>query len=363
MSVTLFQPKRRVAAFVVCLLLMHCSFSQTTITFVSKEDNKPVYGVHLYDCDKQLKAVSNEAGRVEVKDLCYPIFLKHYEFEDMEIAQPIDRIQLAFRFSELSEIEVKPVNKMELYNTIINTSSDEVKKNSGVRHGTYFQALMLVDVSKADTCYVDRSASVAIQTENDKKAKTYSLFCANARQSIQNFEKTVMDTSAIIGFMKILPSFESNFDYDLMQKKKYKLKFEENEIDYTNTTMQGLRFTRETTNAIQSYTTYFDASKLLYWSGSSVIDKPYAGQAAFFNIDEGSRTYSFDAQRYEMNGVLNKTEMTMFYNGALYKVYLVQGFREDDTDWVESSEKVTNLSSYFKSVPYSQETSRFYVFE
>ena len=341
---------------------MNDCLSQSLMAFVSKEKGEPIYGVSLYDCNKRLRAISNEDGVVDVSGLCLPLFVKHYEFEGNEITALSDTIYLSLKYKELSEVTVKPVKKMDLYDRIVNLSSIEVKKNNGLRYGNYFQAIMVVNESKGDTSYIDRSCVLAINTENIKKIKDYAFFCKEAIQSYVPFKNQRFDTASINGLLNILPSFESNFKYDLMDANEYKLKFEENEISYVDGNLLGLKFNRKQNSAEQQITVLFDNSKLYYWNSTSAMERPYEGQNIFLNFDHTVRSYYFDTIMYELNGILNKTEVTFFTKGSLYKIFMVQGFEEDIRNKFETSKEVESLKEYFQSSPYSESAPKYYLF-
>ena len=364
MKSRLSNKKKHILSLILVLFFnTNDSFSQTSIVFVNRENGQPIYGVSLFDCDKKLRAISNEKGAVDVSDLCYPLFAKQYEFKDTEINKQEDTVYLSFKYKDLSDITVKPVKKVDLYNHIINSSSEAVKKNQGVRFGNFFQSLMIVNETKGDTSYIYRSCSLAIETENNKKSKEYSLYYENAIQSYIPFKKCVFDTSATNGMLNVLPSFESNFSFDLMNIKKYKLKFEEDEISYINSELRGLKFHRNDSSSKQEYSVYFDDSILFYWNSDFSLDRPFDGQNMFMNMDHTVRTYSFDSSRYELSGILNKTELTFFTQGSLFRIYMVQGFEEEAGIQFELSNKVQNLKKHFESLPYSDSSPKYYLFE
>lgn len=364
MNSRLSNKKKHILSLILLLLFStNDSFSQTSIVFVNKENGQLIYGVSLFDCDKKLRAISNEEGAVGVSGLCYPLFAKQYEFMDTEIIKQEDTVYLSFKYKELSDITVKPVKKMDLYNRIINSSSEAAKQNQGIRFGNFFQSLMIVNETKSDTSYIHRSCSLAIETENNKKSKKYSLYYENAIQSYIPFKKYIFDTSAMNGMLNILPSFESNFSFDLTNIEKYKLKFEEDEISYINSDLRGLKFHRNNSSSKQEYSVYFDDSKLYYWSSDFSLDRTFGGQNMFMNIDRTVRTYSFDSSRYELSSILNKTELTFFTQGNLFRIYMVQGFEEYAGIQFELSNEVQILKKHFESLPYSDSSPKYYLFE
>lgn len=347
----------------IFIALSTSAIAQTRLTFIEKNTKNPIYGVSIYDCNKQLQALSNEKGSVEIARLCFPVYVRHFEYETIELTKAVDTVYLTLNYNELQEITVKPINKMDLYTTIITNSSQEVLKNEGLRYGTFFQAVMIVDQTRGDTSYIDRSCAMAVKTSNQKNKKDYKLYCANEVQSFVPFKRGDFDTAVINNLLSILPSFESNFDYDLTQPKEYKLKFEEKEIKYTDGEPRVLRFDSQKPSGEKSYTACFGDSLLYNWSYLNKTNRPYDNQKLFVNFDRMFRYYSYDTSNYELNGLFNHMEMTFFTNGTLYKIYLVQGFQANDQNTFPCSTEVTHLKKHFEGLPYAKAAPRFYVFE
>lgn len=359
----LLEQKMHMALLFILMMFGVKGFSQSTVVCVSQEQGQPIDGVKIYDCKKQLKAISNEKGMFDASGICFPIFAKRYGFEDAKIFEKKDTIALSQQYYELSGVTVKPTNKMDLYDAVVAKSSDEVKKNEGVRYGQYFQAIMILNKTIGDTVYLDRNCLLAIKSENKKKSKEYSFYSEGESQSCSDLTYFLSDTASINGMLNIMPSFESNLKYDLVKTKMYALKFDENEISYVDSSRSGLKFERTEESSEKVFTAYFEDEKLVYWSSDFKLERPYENQNMFMNIDRTQKTICFDTNRYELNEVFNKMELTFFTKGNLYKLFMVQGFKENPQNKFDCSEELNDLRKHFQSIPYCESSPKYYLFE
>ncbi|MGB0915499.1 MAG: hypothetical protein ACPGVI_05465 [Crocinitomicaceae bacterium] len=357
---------------VIASLLWSLGLSaQQNVVFYDSLFNEVVSNVQVFNSTSKFVGLSNESGGLIVSQSDYPIQVKRSGFTLMDVVSHQDTVILSPKFQEIAGVDIKPVNKMDLYNEVIESSSLLVDKSSARLNGVYFESMLMIDAKNQDTIRVDKLCNMSISKAGSKKKIDYALYCDNASKNYV-FNGTgagelgglSSDTSKVANLLKIIPEFKKNVDYDLLKTKKYDLDFEENEIKRTvGETASRLVFSGGKEYKKHVVVDYSDR-KLNSWVKNVTRDRAYDGKGIYVNFTKSERQMEFDeAGGYGFSTIIDNAKIDLGTDGVLYEIYLVKGFIQDDSIVVDSDIEVNKMSEFFKSVGNSNELARFYNFE
>lgn len=345
--------------------LIHSCWSQNALTCIDDASGKPIQSVYVYNCKNELLGITNEKGIIHFSNPCFPIKTKQFEYEDLVLKSISDTIRLKYKFRMIDEVKVTPINKMDLYNRIIENSNKEVDRSQSIQYGRFFQALMIIEQNSTDTVFIDRSALMAIERVPNKKNLNYSIYLSEAQQSFDGFnsEKNIKDTAVIQNLLKLLPKFDENLKYDLTNVSKFKLDYEENEITRTIGMIESLQFKNLKKEFEKLNSAYYRDSILLKWIHNSYSKKVYEGQSVYINFDKHQRTFEYDTTHYRLNSILNEVTLSLNSSDKFLKILVVQGFIEMPELKFDSLGPSVKVEDYFSSLKYTIGTPRYYKFE
>ena len=361
----------RVLLTSITLILTQQLNAQSSIVCYDGLFKETISNVQVYNAQGQFIGLSNELGQFELRGRKLPLELKKSGFDIVKLTSFVDTILFNPKFQQIDEVSIKPIVKMDLYNTIIEKSSSRVSMESNKQYGIYFQSLLMIDTKYNDTVRADMICDLGINKIGSKKKIDYTFFCENGKKKYVftgtgkgELASASSDTSAFGKMLNVLPSFDKNLDYDLTKTKKYSLDFEENQIKRDlGDDRSRLTFGKEKNLANRVVAEYKD-SMLLSWVNSLSQSKEYDGRGIFINFKKMNRQIVFnESEKYNFTSIIENATIEIGISGVLYQINVVKGFIEDPSRTFEMKTETKKLEDYFKSIPNSTEMERFYNFE
>ncbi|MCH2230737.1 MAG: hypothetical protein MK105_10370 [Crocinitomicaceae bacterium] len=356
---------------VIAVLLSLNSMAQKKVVFYDVLFDEPVSNVQVFNRNSEFIGLSNESGGLVLRDNDFPIDVKRGGFQLLKVEGFMDTVVLTPKFQEISGVDIKPVNKIELYREIIKFSSQLVDKSSVRLNGIYFESMLMIDAKNQDTIRVDKLCDMSIYKAGSKKKIAYTLYCDDAKKNYSfsgtgsgELSDLSSDTSKVGNLLKIIPEFNKNLEYDLIKTKKYDLDFEESEIKRSvGEPMSRLVFDDDAEYKKHVVVDY-EGRKLHSWVKNVTRDRTYDGKGIYINFTKSEHQIEFETEvLYGFSTIIDNAKIDLGTDGVLYEIYLVKGFIQDDSVVVDSNAEVKKMIDYFKSVENSNELARFYTFE
>ncbi len=323
----------------------------------------PVPNVELLNSNNTFVGLSNKIGRIYHEEANFPLTARCFGYELFKLDKPQDTVFLIPDYQDLEEVDVKPVNKMELYNEILSYSSDHVDRSTSVVSGVYFESAMVV--YKSDTVYLDNVCEMGIEKVFQKKKYAYNLHCQNGRRSYRNETKDMedFDTTLLNTCLGLIKKFKDNLKYDLISTKPYKLKFEEEEIiRNTDNELHRLIFEKDEKDKTTVITNY-KGRQLYTWNSAFLSSKRYDGDGLFVNYKRFNRYHEFSTAPYFLKTIIANGLVQIAVDGKFIEIYVVKGFMQNDGLSIAPDRPVKNVEDYFETIPYGKESASFYTFE
>lgn len=361
----------RIGFLVFVLFLSTNLIGQNSVVFYDALFVETVSNVQVFNAEKKFVGLSNASGGLVLSESDFPIQVKRAGYEVVFINSMIDTIELTPKFQEIAGVSIKPVNKMELYNSIIEASSDKVDKTTGRLNGIYFESMLMIDAANQDTIRVDKLCDMSISKVGSKKKIDYTLYCDDAKKSYQftgtgngELSGVSSDTSKVANLLKIIPTFDKNLEYDLVKTKKYDLDFKESEI----TRSVGESMSRMVFSGGGEYkkliTVDYQDKVMHSWVNRTTRDRAYDGKGIYINFTKSERQIEFNTvEGYGFSTIIDNAKVDLGTDGVLYEIYVVKGFIQDNDVEVTSTDAVKKMNDYFESVANSDGLARFYSFE
>ena len=360
-------------AILSTLFLLTPAVAQKSITIVDANSKLPVADVQVYNSTGSFAGISNDDGKFKALDSQFPLKMKHYAYETRTGIAFADTIYLQPAYQDLSEVQVKPVNKMDRYNEIIEhssslantapTGSDQTLfRNIG---GVYYKSVLIVNQDTKDTVRIDATCDLQINVEKSKKSADYGFLCSNGSKiyyESKNYSGS-LDTSVVARCMAFVPKFEKNLKYDLIDTKPYKLKFEEEKISLGLEGDYQLMTFEENGKRSEQYNVLFKELQMKLWEFKTYSNKEYDGGNIFVDIDFISNDVVFGGSEelYFFNELQNKTQIEMVAGGDKYLIMAVQGFIKTDINPEKRIE--SKPEDYLEEIEYSNSNAQLYNFD
>lgn len=361
----------KVGILIIALLIAGNVFSQKQVVFYDPLFTETVSNVQVFNQMKQFIGLSNESGVLLVSSKDFPIEVKRAGYEIITVSTYQDTIELKPKFQEIAGVSIKPVNKMELYNSIIETSSGLVDKSSARLNGIYFESMLMIDGINQDTIRVDKLCDMSVAKVGSKKKIEYALYCDDAKKSYVftgsgkgELSGLSSDTSKVANLLKIIPTFDKNLEFDLMKTKKYELDFEESEISRSVGESMSRMVFKSGGEYKKLVTVDYQEKVLNSWVSKTTRDRTYDGKGIYINFTKSERQIEFNTMdAYGFSTIIDNAKIDLGTDGVLYEINLVKGFIQDDSVVVESTEEVKKMNDFFNSVIITEDLARFYTFE
>ena len=345
-------------------------FGQKSVVFYDNEFKIPVRNVQVFDMHEQFIGLSNSEGKLSINNSALPFVLKCGGFKIDTISLASDTVFLTPKFQVITEMTAKPVVKLMLYEAIIEKSNGLLNRKNESLFGRYFEAMMIVDTKNKDTVRADLLADMAIKKAFKKKHYTYEIFLKNGTKGYKftdndgKLAKNASDTASFMKMLNVLPSFEKNFDYDLINTKPFKLKYEENKIQrILGADFDKLIFEEQDKLNEKIIVEYSD-SVLMKWRKTIHQNKVYDGSGIFMNFNTMDKDLSYGSiDEYGLKGIIENNIIEIGLNGILYEIYLVKGFLPDETKEFELVDSAKSIKAYFESIQNLDSGNHFYNFE
>jgi len=352
-------------AIFTLLFWSNSSFAQQKITLIGDE-NSPVSMAYVYDCNSDFIGITNDKGQLDIHSSCLPIKISHYDYKNLQTENVTVPISLSLKIQEIDEVKAVPIVKMDLYNSIIAKSNQNLSESVAPIFGIYFETFMLVDEIKKDTLIITKTCQMAISKEIGKKKNTYSLYTNKGEQMYQSFSNSkTRDKDSVKMYdasSKLLPKFSTNFLYDLKQPKKFKISYEENEIKRLLGEDEALIFEKGKGKTTRRHEVEYQDSLLSNWRRMSFGNKEYTGQVIFVNFDEQEMSLEYGSDEYQLNKILNKLAVTFAFQEDKAKIYVVNGFIPDSRIQFDLTAPISSVAEYFKTLPFTQNVASYYQF-
>ena len=346
-------------------------FSQKQVVFYDSLFTEVISNVQVFNQDHKFVGLSNNYGSLILVETDFPIEAKRVGYVATTIPSYQDTIELSPKFQEIEGVDIKPVHKMKLYNSIIESSNEIVDKRTSRLNGIYFESMLMIDGVSQDTIRIDKLCNMSIYKVGSKKKIKYTLFCDNASKSYAftgtgngTLSGVSSDTSNVANLLKIIPTFDNNLEYDLIKTKKYALKFEEREITRSVGESMSRMVFRGKGDYEKIVTVDYQKKVLHSWVNRVTRDRTYEGKGVYLNFTKSERQIEFNTTgTYGFSTIIDNAKVDLGMDGVLYEIYLVKGFLQDDSVRVTSTFEVEKMNDFFNSVNSSDGLARFYSFE
>lgn len=356
----------------LAVFIIHQAFAQKNMVIADANSKAPIADVQVFNSHGSFIGISNQDGKFKTSESQFPLRMKHYAYNTKLDVNYADTIFLEPSFQEISEVFVKPVNKLDRYNEIIEHSSElartppQESENALFRNigGVYYKSVLLVNLDNFDSVRIDATCDLRLNV-GMKRNPDYTFICSNGKKHYnesKNYSGS-MDTSIVAKCLGFVPKFDKNLKYDLTDTKAYKLKFDEEDIhlgrqgDY-----QMLQFIEEKKRSDQ-YNVLFKELQLKLWEYKTYSNKEYEGGAIFVDFDfiKSNIVFTDSEDLYFFNELQNKTQIELVAGGERYLIMAVQGFIETEIDSEEQIE--SKPEDYLEAIDYSQSEGQLYNFE
>ena len=357
---------------VLGLLFIHSLASgQMNVVVYDKTFKVPVENAKAYNKGGNFAGLSNEKGQIELDKAGYPYEIKCVGYEFTVLKERIDTLVLVPRYQLVEEVSVKPVNLMELYNAIIETSSANVDRGISKDYGTFFESVLMIDRKYRDTVRMEAICDLAILKSGSKKKVDYTFYCTNGRKSFSysgsgkgNLSNSSSDTLTFTKLLGVIPSFGKYLDYDLTKSKKYELNFEDKEIlRELGDERSKLKFSSTDKHSVMVNVEYQD-SILYSWREKRFQEKEYDGSGIFVNFKVDNKVVEFsEAEPYGFRTIIANELIQIGLSGVLYDIYMVKGYISNDAVSFEIKDSVKNVEDYLEALKNGKDMPSFYNFE
>lgn len=353
------------------VLIAQFSNAQQSVVLYDNEFKEVIPNVQVFNSSGQFIGLSNANGVFETGDKNLPFDLKKSGFEITKMNDFKDTILMDPKFQQITEVEIKPIVKMDLYNAIIENSSAHLARKTETQFGVYFQSLLMIDTKNGDTVRTEMTCDLALSKVGSKKKIDYSMYCENGKKKYVftgsgkgELASASSDTSSFGKMLNVLPSFDKNFDYDLTKTKSYSLTFDEAQIKRELGEERHRLMFENDKNTTNNVVAEYKDSVLYSWVNNFSQSKEYDGKGIFMNFKKMNRQVEFsEGENYCFTTLIENATIEIGLSGVLYEIHVVKGFIEDSSRSFELKTATKKIEDYFKDLPNTGEVNSFYNFE
>jgi hypothetical protein len=373
---------------IICLLLIvvlksNLIYAQKKVFFYDTIFNEAIPNIYVFNSMDQFIGATNKKGHLSISKNNFPIRIEKAGYQNQVFKSFSDTCFVSIRIQELASVDVKPVNKLQLYHKWIKNSSKEINRKPHLINGTYFESLVLIDKNANDTIYLDKTCDLAIKGAMNNKQIDYRFYYDNPKSSLrtkigdESYLKRLIeeDTSVLSNMLNMVPSLSKLLRYNLDQTKPFKLKFEEAQIERkTLDSLHIFDFVKENEKkkSKQKVKAWFLDKKLvlferpLIWGrvisfAGMKMAMPFTNTYVEYDVENGYGIRNFHVEQVvQMEFDKGKKSSS---NSASEKIdlYLVRGFVHSNGSGRIPSKPIKNIDDIFKNLPNSK-VPKFYNF-
>jgi hypothetical protein len=337
------------------LVLITISFpfysnGQNKIVFWDSISNEPVVYANVFNEKNVLIALSNETGEVNPFEKEFPLFVKVFNYESLEILEKKDTIYFVPKIKQLEEVTIKPIDIPKLYQEIIIRSNDKaISDINNFIGGTYIEAVLIIDLHNRDSICLTKECDLNILKTLDSKTIDYKLIPFSGQKNYwSNSDKKILDTTKVEYWTNIIPKFNSLLKMDLSNPNKFKINFKNFELKRGE---NNFELKKEEGNNSELYEIVYTDDLLTSWKNINLRECNNKNNTSMC-IGKTSQTIQFntDSKGYflsncYLNGIINFQVSDKKYEIKLIKAFI----SNQEANRLEGNE-YTNIEDYFKII-------------
>ena len=376
------------ALSIICLLLFvllksNLIYAQKKVFFYDTIFNEAIPNIYVFNSMDQFIGATNKKGHLSISKNNFPIRIEKAGYQNQVFKPFSDTCFVSIRIQELASVDVKPVNKLQLYHKWIKNSSKEINRKPHLINGTYFESLVLIDKNANDTIYLDKTCDLAIKGAMNKKQIDYRFYYDNPKSSLRAkisdacFLKRFMDDTLVLSNMlNMVPSLNKLLRYNLDQTKPFKLKYEEAQIERkTLDSLHIFDFVKENEKkkSKQKVKAWFLDKKLVLFERPLIWDRvisfagmkmamPFSNTYVEYDVENGYGIRNFHVEQVVFLEFDKGKKSSSNSASDKIDLYLVRGFVHSNNSDAIPSKPIEKIDDIFKNVPNSKRASSFYNF-
>lgn len=365
------------------LLKSNLIYAQKKVFFYDTIFNEAIPNIYVFNSMDQFIGATNKKGHLSISKNNFPIRIEKAGYQNQVFKSFSDTCFVSIRIQELASVDVKPVNKLQLYHKWIKNSSKEINRKPHLINGTYFESLVLIDKNANDTIYLDKTCDLAIKGAMNKKQIDYRFYYDNPKSSLRAkisdacFLKRFMDDTLVLSNMlNMVPSLNKLLRYNLDQTKPFKLKYEEAQIERkTLDSLHIFDFVKENEKkkSKQKVKAWFLDKKLVLFERPLIWDRvisfagmkmamPFSNTYVEYDVENGYGIRNFHVEQVVLLEFDKGKKSSSNSASDKIDLYLVRGFVHSNNSDAIPSKPIKKIDDIFKNVPNSKRASSFYNF-
>ncbi|MBL1280033.1 MAG: hypothetical protein COA33_007170 [Fluviicola sp.] len=347
----------RKVLFIIITLSSFFSEGQDGSVVYDRFFDEPVIQVQVFNSKNDIIGISNDYGEVVIAKSQFPITLKRRGYVERVVKRMEDTISFESTVQLIDEVAAKPINKMNLYNSIIDKSNALASRNIGDVKGRYIESILLIDKNSGDTMIIENSCDLLIRRNASKRKVKYEYYFNALKKAVDfnpksnPYESIIDDTSAVEGLLNFGMTFNQMVSFDLLDKKLFEVNFEEKEIERRKSlNSTELIFTKNEGYSSKIQIIAVD-SVMTFWSRSSFYPEKEHQSKNYLHYSKVSNQIEFqDESDYLFNSLLFNTILDIGNASGEFRVEILKGFIKDDSVIIEPINKTKKVEKCFKSI-------------
>jgi hypothetical protein len=372
----------------ICLLFLvvlksNLIYSQNQVVFYDTIFKEAIPNIYVFNAMEEFIGATNKKGQLIISKQNFPIRIEKAGYQHQVFHSISDTCFVSIRIQDLASVDVKPVDKLKLYNKLIKNSSKEINRKPHLINGTYFESLVLIDKNANDTIYLDKTCDLAIKGFMNKKRIDYRFYYDNPKSSLRAkisdvcfLKRFIEDTSVLSNMLNMVPSLNKLLRYNLDQTKPFKLKYEEAQIE--RNILDSLHIfdfvkVNEKKKYKQKVKAWFLDKKLVLFERPFISDNmfsfsgntmgfPYTNTYVEFDVNNGYGIRNFHIEKVLFMELDKGKKSSSNSVSSKIDLYLVRGFVSSKELKDVPTKPIKKIDDVFKNLPYSKRASSFYNF-
>jgi len=371
--------------FLLLLLLVKSNsfYSQNKTVFFDTIFNESIPNIYVFNAMEEFIGATNKKGQLSISKNNFPIRIEKAGYQNQVFKSFSDTCFVSIRIQELASVDVKPVNKLQLYNKWIKNSSNEINRNPHLINGTYFESLVLIDKNANDTIYLDKTCDLAIKGAMNNKQIDYRFYYDNPKTNLRakisdlSYLKRIIEEDSLVlsNMLNMVPSLSKLLRYNLDQTKPFKLKYEEAQIE--RKTLDSLHIfdfakVNEKKKYKQKVKAWFLDKKLVLFERPLISDRvtslpgikmvmPFRNTYVEYDVENGYGIRNFHIEQVVFMEFDKGKKSSSNSASEKIDLYLVRGFVHSNNSGSIPSKPIKKIDDIFKNLPNSK-IPKFYNF-
>ena len=371
--------------FLLLLLLVKSNsfYSQNKTVFFDTIFNESIPNIYVFNAMEEFIGATNKKGQLSISKNNFPIRIEKAGYQNQVFKSFSDTCFVSIRIQELASVDVKPVNKLQLYNKWIKNSSNEINRNPHLINGTYFESLVLIDKNANDTIYLDKTCDLAIKGAMNNKQIDYRFYYDNPKTNLRakisdlSYLKRIIEEDSLVlsNMLNMVPRLNKLLRYNLDQTKPFKLKYEEAQIE--RKTLDSLHIfdfakVNEKKKYKQKVKAWFLDKKLVLFERPLISDRvtslpgikmamPFRNTYVEYDVENGYGIRNFHIEQVVFMEFDKGKKSSSNSASEKIDLYLVRGFVHSNNSGSIPSKPIKKIDDIFKNLPNSK-IPKFYNF-